>query len=112
MTALPDEGTQVVRARADWTADTLPGVFTQSFIDDSRGYRTLLMKVEPGPFGALHAHDEIEQIFVLEGDFFDDEGSYGPGDFIVRAPGAFHRTGSINGGTMLLVYSPPEAPRA
>ena len=111
MTELPDEGTLVVRARAEWTPDQLPGVSTQSLIDDPRGYRTMLMKIEPSPFGVLHAHHEIEQIYVIEGDFFDDEKSYGPGDFIVRAPGALHRTGSKNGAITLLIYAPPAAPR-
>ncbi|MEG3155534.1 cupin domain-containing protein [Sphingomonas sp. RB1R13] len=111
MTELPDEGTLVVRARAEWTPDQLPGVSTQSLIDDPRGYRTVLMKIEPSPFGVLHAHDEIEQIYVIKGDFFDDEKSYGPGDFIVRAPGALHRTGSKNGAITLLIYAPPAAPR-
>ena len=111
MIGLPDEATRVIRARADWTPDPLPGVSTQPLIDDPRGYRTLLMKIESAPFGALHAHDEIEQIYVIEGDFFDDEKSYGPGDFIVRAPGALHRTGSKNGAIMLLIYAPPAAPR-
>ncbi|WP_309612187.1 cupin domain-containing protein [Sphingomonas sp.] len=112
MTGLPDEGTLVVRARANWTSDSLAGVSTQTLIDDSRGYRTLLMKIDPAPFGTLHAHDDIEQIYVIEGDFFDDEKSYGPGDFIVRAPGALHRTGSKNGAITLLIYAPPAAPRA
>ena len=111
MTGLPDEGTLVFRARAEWTPDQLPGVSTQSLIDDPRGYRTVLTKIEPSPFGVLHAHDEIEQIYVIEGDFFDDERSYGPGDFIVRAPGALHRTGTKNGAITLLIYAPPAAPR-
>lgn len=111
MTALPDEGSRVVRAQADRTT-AAPFALFQSFVDDPRGYRTLLSTVEPGPFGEVHAHDEIEQIYVIGGDFFDDEGSYGAGDFIVRAPGAPHRTGSKNGATILLIYSPPATLRA
>jgi anti-sigma factor ChrR (cupin superfamily) len=66
----------------------------------------MLMKIEPGPIGTLHAHDEIEQIYVMDGDFYDDDASYGTGDFVLRMPGAMHRAGSKNGCTMLIVYAP------
>lgn len=101
MTALPAEGSLKIAAR-DWPA----GEETLSLIEDPRGYRTMLWKAEPGPLGVLHAHDEIEQIFVLEGDFFDDTASYGPGDFVVRMPGTMHRAGSQNGCLMLITYTP------
>lgn len=78
----------------------------RSLVDDPRGYRTMLMKVAPGPLGELHAHDQIEQIYVMDGDFFDDDTSYVAGDFLLRMPGAMHRAGSENGCTMLIVYVP------
>jgi anti-sigma factor ChrR (cupin superfamily) len=65
-----------------------------------------LLKIEPSPLGELHSHTEIEQIYILEGDFFDDDESYGPGDFVLRMPGAMHRAGSRNGCTMLITYTP------
>ena len=107
MTVLPPEGSLKIAAR-DWPA----GQETLSLIDDPRGYRTMLWKAEPGPLGVLHAHDEIEQIYVLEGDFFDDDENYGPGDFLLRMPGAMHRAGSKNGCTMLIVYTPLVETRA
>ena len=64
------------------------------------------MKVDPGAFSPLHAHEEIEQIYVLEGQFYDQAKTYGPGDFIVRAPGAMHSAGSEEGAVVLLFYSP------
>lgn len=101
MSELPPSGSLKIAA-GPWPA----GSDTLSLIDDPRGYRSLLLRVEPGPLGVLHAHEEIEQIYVLEGDFFDDEESYGPGDFLLRMPGAMHRAGSKNGCTMLIVYTP------
>ena len=68
VTGLPDEGSRVVRAQADWTT-AAPLALSRSFVDDPRGYRTLLSKIEPGPFGDVHAHNELEQIYVIEGDF-------------------------------------------
>jgi anti-sigma factor ChrR (cupin superfamily) len=81
-------------------------VWIKPLVDDPAGYRTTLMRVAPGPLGDAHFHDEIEQVYVIEGDFFDEEGSYGPGDLVIRAGGAVHRSGSEKGGTILLVYTP------
>ena len=74
--------------------------------DEQAGLRTWLMKVEAGAFSPLHAHDEIEQIYVLEGTFYDREKTYGAGEYIVRAAGAMHSAGSEYGAVVLLVYSP------
>lgn len=99
-------GGSIKLAAADWQPGARAGEFVCPMVDDPRGYRTMLWKVGPSPLGELHSHGEIEQIYVLEGDFFDEDASYGPGDFVLRMPGAMHRAGSVNGGTMLLVYSP------
>ena len=102
---LPKTGNAIVRA-ADWTPTERPGELLRALVDDPAGYRTMLSKVPPGPFGEMHAHDTIEQIYVIDGDFYDDDASYGPGDFVLRMPGTMHRAGSRNGCTMLLVYAP------
>ncbi len=93
-------------AAGDWLPGAQPGEAVRTLIDDPRGYRTMLSRVPAGPIGARHAHEEIEQIYVLDGDFFDDDADYGPGDFVLRMPGAMHRAGSRNGCTMLIVYAP------
>ena len=103
--ALPPVGSRKIEA-GGWTAGERPGERVRSLIDDPAGYRTMLLQVTPGPLGVLHAHDTIEQIYVLEGDFFDDAASYGPGDFVVRMPGTQHRAGSRSGCTMMVVYAP------
>lgn len=103
--ALPGSGSIKVDA-APWQQGERPGETIRWLVNDPRGYRTMLLKVAAGPLGEMHAHDEIEQIYVLEGDFFDDDASYGPGDFLLRMPGAMHRAGSRNGCTMMIVYAP------
>jgi anti-sigma factor ChrR (cupin superfamily) len=105
MTALPDGGS-IKLAASDWQPGDRPGELIRTLVDDPRGYRTMLMKVAPGPLGSLHAHVEIEQIYVIEGDFFDDDTHYVPGDFVLRMPGTMHRAGSENGCTMMIVYAP------
>lgn len=76
--------------------------------DEAAGLRTWLMKVDPGAFSAPHAHDEFEQVYVLDGTFYDDQRSYRAGEFVVRAPGAMHSAGSEDGALVLLFYSPAE----
>ena len=73
---------------------------------EAPGQRTWLMRVEPGAYSPPHAHEgELEQIYVLEGSFYDDERLMRAGDFCCRAPGAMHSAGSDEGAVVLLVYS-------
>lgn len=74
--------------------------------DDNAALRTWLMKVDAGAFSAIHGHDEIEQVFVIEGSFYDQNKTYGPGDYVIRAPGTMHSAGSEDGAAVLLFYSP------
>jgi quercetin dioxygenase-like cupin family protein len=48
----------------------------------------------------------VEQIYVLEGTFYDQRKTYHAGEYIVRAPGAMHTAGSDTGALVLLFYSP------
>jgi anti-sigma factor ChrR (cupin superfamily) len=74
--------------------------------DPVRGEKTLLMKLDAGASFQLHAHDEVEQIFVISGSFFDQNRVLHAGDYACRAPGALHTAGSDKGAVMLLIYSP------
>lgn len=90
-----------------WQESGAPGFWVKPLIEDeSQGIRTWLMRVDAGAFSEMHGHSEYEQIYVLEGSFYDQEHVYGPGDFIVRAPGALHTAGSEEGAVVLLFYSP------
>lgn len=108
-TALPRPagGTLVARTQdAGWQETGTEGFLIKPLHeDDASGQRTWLMKVAPGAEAPPHAHDEAEQIYVIEGSFYDDENTYGPGDFAIRAPGVVHRGGSKDGAIILLVYS-------
>ncbi len=108
--ATPVSGSLLLAAESmHWQDSGSPGFLVKPLLEDpARGLRTWLMKVEPGAWSPLHAHTEIEQVYVLEGSFYDQDHSYGPGDFIVRAAGAEHTAGSHDGALILLVYSPAE----
>ena len=76
------------------------------FEDAERGEKTLLMKVDPGAWSPMHTHPgELEQIYVLEGSFYDQDATMGPGDYCCRAPDAGHEAGSKDGAIVLLVYT-------
>ena len=103
----PDNETLVARTGdADWQATGTSGFLIKPlFEDEDSNHRTWLMKVEPGAEAPAHAHTETEQIYVIEGSFYDQENTYGPGDFAIRAPGVMHTGGSENGAIVMLVYS-------
>lgn len=92
---------------SEWQECGADGFWIKPLLEDTAaGLRTWLMKVEAGAYSPSHAHDEIEQVYVLEGSFYDQEKTYGAGQFIVRDAGAMHSAGSENGALMLLFYSP------
>ncbi|MBZ9775024.1 cupin domain-containing protein [Mesorhizobium sp. CO1-1-8] len=72
------------------------------YSEDGRGAH--LIKVEPGAYAGSHSHDRIEHLFVLEGDFYDQNQTYKKGDFVVREAGANHIAGSKNGALIFLMF--------
>ncbi len=92
---------------SEWQECGADGFWIKPLLEDeSAGLRTWLMKVDPGAYSPAHAHDDIEQVYILEGSFYDQDKTYGPGQYIVRDAGAMHSGGSENGALMLLFYSP------
>jgi anti-sigma factor ChrR (cupin superfamily) len=104
---VPHTGTAVLRAGGDWRESGTPGFWVKPLVEDeAAGVRTWLMKSDPGANSALHHHDEIEQVYVLEGHFSDGVNTYGPGDYFVRAPGAAHLTVCEGPSLSLVIYTP------
>ena len=106
--SLPAVGSTVLQASAlPWQDCGAEGFWIKPLLEDKEnGLRTWLMKVDAGAFSAMHAHDEIEQIYVIEGTFYDQDHCYRAGDYIVRAAGAMHTAGSDDGALVMLVYTP------
>ena len=103
----PDAGTLVARtAGQDWQDSGSDGFLLKTLHEDpATGRRTWLMKVEPGAYSPPHAHEEFEEIYVIEGSFNDGEHTYRAGDYAIRAPGAIHEASSDDGAIVMLVYS-------
>ena len=106
--ALPDAGSADINAHAmPWRDCGAEGFWIKPLFEDGKqSLRTWLMKVDAGAWSPSHAHEEIEQIYVIEGTFYDQDKTYLPGDLIVRAPGAMHTAGSEQGCVVMLFYSP------
>ena len=94
-------------ASADWQPTEAKGFWMKPLFEDAeRGEKTMLMKVDPGAWSPMHTHPgELEQIYVLEGSFYDQDATMGPGDYCCRTPDAAHEAGSKDGAIVLLVYT-------
>lgn len=90
----------------DWQASGSEGFWLKPLLHDAEGgLQTALMRIDPGAFSDLHAHEELEQVLVLEGAFYDQDRRIEAGSFVVRAPGALHTAGSDEGALVLLIFS-------
>ncbi|WP_248768265.1 cupin domain-containing protein [Pseudomonas sp. MWU12-2345] len=91
----------------EWLPTAAEGFWIKPLFEDpERGEKTLLMKVDPGAQVASHTHaGELEQLFVLQGSFFDQERTLNVGDYCCRAPDAAHTAGSVQGAVLLLIYT-------
>lgn len=100
----PDAETLFAASEAlAWRATEAPG-FLEKPLFEADGRRTLLMKMEPGCFSPMHAHEETEEFLVLDGSFRDQDRTYTKGDYAIRAPGFMHEAASDDGAVVLLVY--------
>ena len=75
--------------------------------DKETGLFTGLFRLEPGAVIPDHVHTEIEQTYVLEGEFEDDEGVAEAGDFIWRPAGSRHVARSPKGCLILGFFLKP-----
>ena len=106
--ARPSDGSHCLRvAEMVWRETDTPGFWIKVLYDETgsptRG-NTQIMRVDAGAFADFHDHDQVEEIYVLDGEFTDQHTTYGTGDYCLRAIGATHQAGSATGCTVLLVY--------
>ncbi len=74
---------------------------------DDAGQRILMVQWDAGfalSYRDEHHYDEF--LYILEGDFVDQNQSSGPGTFIHNAPGSAHQPCTTNGVTFLAFISP------
>lgn len=98
------EYVRTLREKSDWQPFR-PGVTAHWFYQEpDGGASAVLLRYEPGARVALHEHVGYEHMLVLEGDQYDEGGSYPAGSFVIHPPGTRHSPGSVGGCVALLIY--------
>ncbi len=91
-----------------WKPTPTPGIDMKVLVqDDDTGLLTALFRWQPGTVLALHEHVEIEQSYVLEGEFEDEDGVYPAGNFVWRPKGHRHIARSPKGALVLCFFLKP-----
>jgi len=91
-----------------WETTKFPGIKMKKLFSDGAGFETLLLKMEPGAEVPLHEHTAVEQTYVLEGTFEDDEGITTTGNFVWRPAGNTHVAwAGLNGATVIGIFRAP-----
>ncbi|MFB9290551.1 cupin domain-containing protein [Pseudoduganella plicata] len=75
--------------------------------DDPAGSDAALIRYLPGAFTPRHLHMGYEMVFVLQGDYIENDVTFAPGSLIVRAPGTTHEMRSNHGCTILAMRDVP-----
>ncbi|AZV94444.1 cupin domain-containing protein [Kerstersia gyiorum] len=91
-----------------WKKTPTPGVDMKVLVqDEETGLLTALFRWQPGSVLALHEHVEVEQSYVLEGEFEDEDGVYRAGNFVWRPKGHRHVARSPKGALVLCFFLKP-----
>ena len=91
-----------------WKPTRWPGIDMKILIEDPEsGLMTALFRWAPGSELPLHEHVRIEQTWVLEGSFEDEEGECRAGQFVWRPAGSRHVARSPKGALMIGFFLSP-----
>src|SRR5262245_48789763 len=89
----------------EWKPTKFPGIDIKVLMDDpASGLLTALFRWAPGSVLPLHEHTGIEQTFVLEGSFEDDDGEVTAGNYVSRPAGSRHVARSPKGSVVLSIF--------
>jgi anti-sigma factor ChrR (cupin superfamily) len=86
---------------ADWFAGLVPGLQVQP-LHAWGSEHVALVRWAPGTAFQPHGHPGGEEIFVLDGVFQDDQGTYPAGSWLRNPPGSAHQPWSEQGCTILV----------
>ena len=68
-----------------------PSLKEAKLVTEQNKYQVSLHKIKKGGKSAEHDHRGREIVCVIDGSFSDKDGTYLPGDYVVRNPGDTHR---------------------
>ncbi len=87
-----------------WVASPVAGI-ERKLIErdgDEVARATSIVRYAPASKFFSHRHELGEEFFVLEGDFNDEYGSYGPGTYVKNPPLSQHAPFTVDGCTILV----------
>ena len=106
-----------MQLRSDWSERVVVNSSVMDWVDspsagvqrkmlerdgDEVARATTIVRYAPASRFTRHVHEMGEELFVLEGEFCDESGSFGPGTYIRNPPGSAHAPWS-DGGCVLFV---------
>jgi anti-sigma factor ChrR (cupin superfamily) len=92
-------------SKLGWQPTKYPGIDFKVLLDDaSTGLLTALFRWAPGTVLPLHEHTGVEQTYVLEGSFEDEDGEVTAGNYVSRPVGSRHVARSPKGALMLSIF--------
>lgn len=93
-----------LKKKDDWEPFR-PGVTAHwLYKEPDGGPSAVLLRYEAGARVSMHEHVGYEHMLVLEGEEYDEFGSYPAGSFVINPPGTRHSPGSVSGCIALLIY--------
>ncbi len=99
-------GTVTLRERDGEWITIAPGITSKLLRKDPAAARlSYLLRLEPGAVAPPHAHTQVEECLVLEGDVLVGEQHLGSGDWHVAMPGSSHENFRTIGGCLLFIQS-------
>jgi len=75
--------------------------------DGVQGPSAALLRYQPGARVPMHTHQGYEHVLVLTGSQQDEQGRYGPGTWLVHAPGTRHSVQSDEGCVVMAFWAEP-----
>lgn len=89
-----------------WQPTPIPGMSVKALsVDPARKYGTSLVRLEPGACYPSHRHNDIEEVFLLEGALLVEGVRVKPGDYCRSEPGSIHGESRTESGALLLVFA-------
>lgn len=88
----------------DWQPFRLGVTAHWFYREPDGGGAAVLLRYEPGARVAAHEHVGYEHMLVIDGDEYDERGTYPAGSFVINPPGTKHSPGSHGGCVALLIY--------
>ena len=108
MTSTIPDSTFVEVAHTPWQATRFAGIEWKILMEDkATGMFTALMRWAPGARLPEHEHAALEQTYVLEGSFADEDGVCTAGNFVWRRKGSRHDAWTDEGCLMLAFFLKP-----